>query len=464
MKSSDYVYEVTRIYRELLDKRRSSNKNERQRLLDIFSRGGFTDGYFVGDVLRKMTGVRSDEDKQVSRAISGGSFELPKIPIYAKAIFAADKPALLTLSVDAGERMDKDNMSRLSVTAYGDIPAAAENSPLTKEGLSARLSKMGNTPFVLAPENIELELDDGLNLPPSAINALRRDAVAMLEDLFALKLDKILHKNEETPTRNTIFCDQKQKETAKKLVTALFFKMETYEKLIEKNADLLSGIDLIFLPLADYVTAGEKTRKRVLGVYLPPVIMEREWEEVRGLAAKARELGATFALVGNISHVALAKDMGLTPIGDFRLNVANSASAELYSSLGVDRIVLSPELTLPQVRDIGGGVITLGKIPLMLTERCFIKENFGCEKCGRASFTDRKGAKFPILREYQHRNIIFNSALTYMGDKKSDLRAAAVVHEHYIFSTETSEECAKLIFDYKRGNELSVPHRRIGKR
>ena len=464
MKSPDYVYEVTRIYRELLDKNRSSNKNERQRLLDIFSRGGFTDGYFVGDVFRKMTGVRSNEDKQISREISGGSFELTKIPVYARAVFSSDKAASLTLSVDSFERIDKDNTRRLSVTAYGDVPAAAENSPLTKEGLSARLSKMGNTPFSLALENIDLELDDGLNLPPSSINALRRDAVAMLEELFAVKLDKILQKNEEIPTRNTIFRSKKQKERAKKLVTALFFKKDTYEKLIDKNSDSLGGIDLIFLPLADYVTAGEKIRKRVLGVYIPPVIMEREWEEVSGLAAKARELGAEYALIGNISHVSLAKAAELTTVGDFRLNVANSACAELYASLDVDAIVLSPELTLPQARDIGGGVITLGRIPLMLTERCFVKENFGCDKCGRASFTDRKGAKFPILREYLHRNIIFNSAPTYMGDKKSELRAAAIAHEHYIFSSETADECAKLLVDYKRGNTLSIPHRRIGKR
>ena len=83
-------------------------------------------------------------------------------------------------------------------------------------------------------------------------------------------------------------------------------------------------------------------------------------------------------------------------------------------------------------RDIGGGEIVYGKIPLMITERCFIKENFGCEKCNKAALEDRTGAKFPLMREYGHRNILLNSRPTYMGDKKKELKAHGILHEHFI--------------------------------
>ena len=182
------------------------------------------------------------------------------------------------------------------------------------------------------------------------------------------------------------------------------------------------------------------------------------------MAKTVGELGARYALIGNISHLSLVERAGLIPIGDFRLNVTNRFSAAVYASLGVTDTILSPELTLPQVRDIGGGVITLGRIPLMLTERCFIKENFGCAACGNASFTDRRGAKFPILREYSHRNVIFNSAPTYMGDKKAELADAKVCYEHYIFSTESAGEAVTLLECYRNGERISIQHRRIGKR
>ena len=106
----------------------------------------------------------------------------------------------------------------------------------------------------------------------------------------------------------------------------------------------------------------------------------------------------------------------------------------------------------------------MGRIPLMLTERCFIKENFGCDKCGKVAFCDRKGAKFPLMREFGHRNLIFNSSVTYMGDKRGELAAAKIRHAHFIFSTESAKEAAELLNSYNASKPISIPHRRIGKR
>ena len=42
--------------------------------------------------------------------------------------------------------------------------------------------------------------------------------------------------------------------------------------------------------------------------------------------------------------------------------------------------ILSPELNLAQMRDLSFGIpLVYGRSPLMLTERCFIRENFGIE-------------------------------------------------------------------------------------
>ena len=192
--------------------------------------------------------------------------------------------------------------------------------------------------------------------------------------------------------------------------------------------------------------------------------MESEWDEVRQELIRVKALGASYALVGNISHISLVREAGIELIGDFRLNITNRYTAALYRQFGVNTAILSPELTLPQARDIGGGVITLGRIPLMLTERCFIRENFGCNKCGKSSFTDRKGMKFPIMREWKHRNVIFNSAPTYMADKQGELRSAGITHEHYIFSSESATEILDLLRAAKEGKPLRTPLRRIGKR
>ena len=191
--------------------------------------------------------------------------------------------------------------------------------------------------------------------------------------------------------------------------------------------------------------------------------MEGEIEFVRKMLTEAKELGAKYALLGNPSHVQLASEAGLAPIGDFRLNVTNAASLEMWHGAEVHEVMLSPELTSKQVRRLEGRAIVYGRLPLMITERCFMKENFGCDKCGRCQLVDRKGIKFPMVREYDHRNLIFNSAYTYMGDRPDE---AAGLSYHFVFTTETSSDAVEIVrsFKEKRAFPLVGQFRRMGKR
>lgn len=66
MKSPEYVAGVTSIYRRLIDENRNATQAELNRLSDIFSRSGFTDGYFTGKINKAMFGVRTEEDKKRS--------------------------------------------------------------------------------------------------------------------------------------------------------------------------------------------------------------------------------------------------------------------------------------------------------------------------------------------------------------------------------------------------------------
>ncbi len=432
MKSPQYVYEVTRIYRTLLDENRVATKAEMQRLAAIFSRDGFTDKYLTARRDEKMTGTRSEDDKQTTRELGSDTFTECKQKITATCKIKQGAPATLTLRANG-----------VSATAEADIPQAALSAPLTEDSVKARLCKMGATLFSLSPEDIELTLDGGLNLSPAALNALRRSAAELL-------LKKIA-----TPERaaQPPYSPNFRKTPHRFARTALCFYAEQYKALA--NSDFF---DMLFLPLTEleYVD-------NVEGVYIPPVIFEGELDGVRKLLVTAKEKGATVALVGNISHYSLCREAGLSPVADFRMNITNKRSAELSYALGAGDIILSPELTLPQIRDIGSGLaIVYGRIPLMLLERCFMRENFGCDNCGSCSLTDRRGVKFPLIREYEHRNLLLNSSVTYMGDRKSQLADYKVRGEHFIFTTESARECLFVIEAYKNGKELSSI-RRISK-
>lgn len=477
MKSPDYVYRVTSIYRRLLDEYREATEREMNELRAVFSRGGFTDKYFTARSHEAMTGTRGDSDKSDTRALESRTYEMKKTEVSAKAKFIMGAPSELTLT-----------NKKKSVTVTGDTPQKAETQALTEGPLKERLSRMGQTMLSLSPEDIELELDGGIYLSPKSINALRRDAAekfeyagreanglaykeAAFEDAISspecqgadLAYNRSSTKN-SAPENTTAEPEPTDCEYSKAShtalaprTTALFLNPESYLEV--ERSEALSGIDIAFLPLMSTSDFGEAR-----GVYLPPVIMENEIPLVREKLKNLENTHVMYALVGNLGHFALAREFSLIPFGDFRLNIANTHTRTAYQALGVQDAILSVELTVPQARDIGGFTLQMGRIPLMITEHCFIRDNFGCNACGNAALEDRMGERFPILREFDHRNLILNSRPTYMGDKKAELRAARLTKAHFIFTTESIAEISELLDLFNRGEPLPYPHRRLGKR
>ena len=437
MKSADYVYRVTKIYRKLLDSYRNASVGEEEELKRVFSRGGFTDGYFKKKLGREMLGVRSEEDKKESRSLTDKLPAPTKVKAEAECKMLLGKRSELTLKANGK-----------SVTVFGDIPKPAETSPLTEDSVNARLMKLGGTELSLSQKDITLTLDDGINLAPSEINALRRYAVEAI-----MNTERAFDDTEKYTAKQT-------KKQTKVVKTAYFYQPDTLKAIQKLYPELLSEFDKIFIPLFRF----EEYGKGDVGIAMPPVIMDTEIEAVRKMLGLAKGKGVTDVLISNLSHISIVREYGFDIMGDFRLNVLNSLTRSEYEKLGISDIILSPELTLPMARDIGGPVIVYGRIPLMLTERCFIKDNFGCDKCSKASLTDRTGAKFPIIREFDHRNIILNSTPTYMGDKENELKAAGLNSHHFIFTVESSKEVCDILTAYKAKRPLSCCVRRMGKR
>lgn len=431
MKAPAYVYGVTKIYRDLLDGCRDATERESRALADLFSRGGrFTDGYFTGHTTQKMTGVRTEADKEASRG-EDRTFTPLSYPVRARAEFRLGKPSVMTIT--DGKR---------EVTVTGEIPSVAQNAPLKREDLQTRLCKMGQTFLSLDANDIEIELDEGINLPPSAINALRRSAAEKFECTRRTLPDDL---PQQEPLPRITFLP-----TAEGKRVGIFYKNETLQGL---SARSLSALEIRLVPLFSY-----QEESRANGVLLPPVIFDDEWRKVQ---QRLKELSGkiTYVMIDNISHLDLVRDGEFQVIGGFRLNITNMYAKAFYEEMDIHALTLSPELTEPRIADIGGGVITYGRIPLMITERCFVRENGGCAKCGSFVLRDRMGKTFPVLREFAHRNLIFNSVPTYMGDKLGKIRSLAF--EVLIFSSETASECEKVISTYMKKATLPGEIRRI---
>lgn len=435
MKSPTYVHGVSRIYRRLLDEGRGARQNELAELARLFSRGGFTDRYLSGRHDKPMTGIRSEQDKAESQRLSEGKhFSETAVAVSGHCEILSGMPARLTLSL--GER---------SVSVSGDIPSPARTSPLEADAVKDRLTKLGGTPFTMRPEDLSLTLDGGLNLPPSSLNALRRGAVSAL----------LSSRRELEPFQVPSLSRPPFPETG-----LLSLSLHSAEQLEGLDGSLLHAFDEIYLPLAELARCKSRMPS---GVSLPSVVTDRELDGVRRALLDAKERGISLAMIENGGQLSLVKACGMRAVGGFRLGVTNRAAASHWLSLGLSDLILSPELPAVLAGHIGGRVIVAGRIPLMLLERCFIRETAGCEHCRDAALTDRRGVRFPLLREGEHRNLLLNSAVTYLGDRPELLAEAGIRRAHILITNESPSECARLIGAYLAHKPISGDVRRLPK-
>ncbi len=417
MKSPEYVRDVTRIWRKLLDSRRNATAADIKELSDIFSRDGFTDAYFTKRMGKSMLGVRSEEQKRLSREFAPFDGITRKIGLSMSLAVKAGTPMSLTVTRTDNKR---------SATVKGAVPEAARTQPMSAEIAKKALAKLGDTCYT--PSEIFTDIEDGLIAPMSALNALRRAAVA--------ELDRTI------PPKPTAFVDGFVRPQGRRtnMCSAVFFN----ESSIPESS--YGFFDIIYTPLENYTG-------RTNGVLLPEVIFDSQVSEVKALLGEAVSKGARHALVGGLGHISVARDAGLEVHGDFRLNITNNPSMAFAELQGISDAVLLPELTLAQARDIGGasGLCVYGRVPLMVTEKCVGREIGGCKNCesGELFLCDRRGVAFPVLRTYGHRSLIFNSVPIYMADKEEELKRARITQRHFIFTVESKAEAEEIINAYR---------------
>jgi putative protease len=362
--------------------------------------------------------VRTDKDKEETSKLKNAPISLIKPSINMHCKLHIGQKASLTIA-----QGDKE------VTVLGDMVEGAINAPMSHADVEKSLSKLGNTPFSLG--KLEITMDENIIVRVSSLNSLRRSAIEML-------LSNKAPLNAATYEGTSL-------DAPSKIKSAVF---ECAEQ-IPNNKDYF---DVVFLPLNSY-------DKIANGVIMPPVIFDSEWDEVEKALKYAEEQGAKYVLATNIGQITKLKKYNFNLILDYRFNIFNKPCVEFLSKTGAKNLVISPELSLPQLRDFGGYmVIAYGKLPMLTTHKCVLKGNVSCQEC-RGYLTDRQGARLYVKGDSaHHRNIIYNSVPIYMADRLDELSKHSL---HFIFSDETKEECYQIIEAYKKKKAPSGSFKRI---
>ena len=430
LKSPEYVAAAVDAVRRVRD----GEPYSEQILRDVFSRGGFTEGYYSGKRNHTMFGVRTQEDAKRAQSVLSGVRDLYRgprqsVPVSMHARILADAPA--TLTADDGTH---------TVTAEGAVPEIALRTPLHTDSVERSLRKTGGTPFSV--ESFTCELDDGLMLPSSALNAMRRDALDALYAARAAVPDRTI--------RAADLCVSGTKRTASPKTVVRFASTEQFFDD--------PRIAFYSLPIDSLAAHPEYICDRAVGeipILIYPGEEEKTAETLRSLKAR----GLRLALAENIGAIRMAKEAGLIPVGGYGLNVTNSDAIEAYREMGLAALFVSFELSAPKARDLFSalplGMIVAGRLPLMQLRSCPARTDQGCGACnGRPCVTDRKGAAFPILCRDRRYSTLFNSVPLYLPDRELPPLDYCAVY----LTVETGDEAGSLIRSAIDRKPPAFPH------
>jgi len=353
----------------------------------------------------------------------------------------------------------------------------ARNKPTTEERLLEQLNKTGATPFFF--EELKANIEEGLMLPVSEINELRRRA---LQDLEKKNLDSRKRNTgedfEEKRERLFHFPGNSRNVSQNKKISAFFYKTD------DKDSFEDIGADRYYFPFESILndkkaSSIKRLVEEVDDVYLtlPPIIKGNYNNIIRNNIEKAVSLGIKGLLISNISMLNMGLDKTrLKLMGDSYLNVFNSSTLRELKKAGLEGTCLSHELNIEEIRKLQSPegfikeVAVYGRLPLMVSEYCPVggfaggktREKKCDNSCQRGDYTltDKKGAKFSVLcNPIDCRSTILNNNVLFLWETVSDVTKCDVDILRLMFYDEDADRRAELVALHRQlaqGNKVDA--------
>lgn len=431
MKRPDYVASIVNAYRMAIDGMDITEQKEK--LLQAFNRG-FTRGLPLGDFGKDFSNTDRPDNKGVSvgRVISKNKLDfsidlnsgdllefetdkgrttfklsedynkgkntinLPFNIINGSSIQRIlDAKNIENIEEDLKEDKRKAKLSYKFTGKIGEKPVLSGSSMgisvqveedfiiekskkegLDRERLESQLSRLGNSPFEMA--DLEIDMDDGIFLPVSVLNKMRRSLV-----------DELIEKREAQYKRKTPSFNYSKKQ-GRRRKGKLSYSISVKERGLLHKLDL-DKIDRLYLEFIDRDIYNELS-KRGIDIYYktPKILYHEDYDRIR---SQLEGLDIKGILINNLGGLEAFRDYPL--IADVGLNIFNSKAIEFLQDQGVSKFILSPELSLGQIEnilsltdaDIEG--IAYGFLEIMTLKHCPFSTIKNCKndsQCGSCQF------------------------------------------------------------------------------
>lgn len=474
MKSPRYTAGVVCVYRKYVDRYLAGGRTgyqvdpaDRRMLLDLFDRGGFTEGYY-----RQHNGPSMIARKE-KPAFRQGNQELfdrldrlyveteKKEPVKGRLTVREGEPLTLEL-----ELLSKGPGQGIKATARGEAVQRAQNQPASRERLEKQIQKTGNTPFYI--EELETELMGQAFVPVQSLNELRREGLESLkESILKPYRREAGARGDMTGQRLPGGAGESRKQgRAQRRVageSAGRNKAPALHVLLPHAGGLsrvleVEGVSQVILESdgageEQWQELAEQCHARgVKCVLAMPVIFREQAEEYFEKRISALgNAGFDGILARSLEEIGYLRGKGVTcPVyGDHNLYAWNSRARQALLELGCAGVTLPLELNARELADRGcrGEELTVyGFLPAMVSAQCVRRTISGCTKRPEwLTMKDRTGKELLVRNHCDFcYNVIYNPDPLSLMDQAERILEMGLDSVRLDFTKESVQEMEQI--------------------
>lgn len=478
MKTPEYAAGVVSIYRKYMDSyldgsRIPVEKKDIRALLELGNRGGFTNGYYYhhndSDMLSGESASHNKSEGVLQDNIRREYVDTElKEKIKGKLILNKECPAKIEVQY-----------GKIKVSYQGDMVLVAQNRPLTKEVVTEKITKTGNTPFVF--EKLEVTMDDDIFMPVNQLNQLRRGALEALEEALLKPYERTLPELVETSSaetdRQTTGNAIKEKQISGQSLSQTSGQQSagssTEVRVLIEDADQLPAVlkadfvDTVYLDcmlytrenlirkLSEDIGRVHASGKKAFYVF-PFIFRQQTSLFYEKIMPELKKLPLDGIMVRSLDEIAFIKEWGnenWQMVSDSNLYTYSNEAAEYFYRLGMIQDTIPVELNRKEIlkrENSRSEMIIYGRLPLMITAQCIHKNTLGCMHQHKVlNLKDRYSVHFPVKNFCSEcYNVIYNSLPVCLFKEDVTVKKIAPAAVRLSFTTETEEEAEQILTIY----------------
>ena len=478
MKTPEYAAGVVSIYRKYMDSyldgsRIPVEKKDIRALLELGNRGGFTNGYYYhhndSDMLSGESASHNKSEGVLQDNIRREYVDTElKEKIKGKLILNKECPAKIEVQY-----------GKIKVSYQGDMVLVAQNRPLTKEVVTEKITKTGNTPFVF--ENLEVTMDDDIFMPVNQLNQLRRGALEALEEALLKPYERTLPELVETSSaetdRQTTGNAIKEKQISGQSLSQTSGQQSadssTEVRVLIEDAEQLPAVlkadfvDTVYLDcmlytrenlirkLSEDIDRVHASGKKAFYVF-PFIFRQQTSLFYEKIMPELKKLPLDGIMVRSLDEIAFIKEWGnenWQMVSDSNLYTYSNEASEYFYRLGMMQDTIPVELNWKEIlrrENSRSEMIIYGRLPLMITAQCIHKNTLGCMHQPKVlNLKDRYSVHFPVKNFCSEcYNVIYNSLPVCLFKEDVTVKKIAPAAVRLSFTTETEEETEQILTIY----------------